>query len=127
MEPQTLNNEIVKQFFIPQFILKSLECELKMKVIILFYGNSVNKTHDLEVLFNLLPEVLKNECKKICNNDIEFNVYLEEHKDAFVDFRYEKNFTNIYRINLWFLNALSDKLYNYYKEHIENIILQSLT
>lgn len=65
--------------------------------------------------------------KKICNNDIEFNVYLEEHKDAFVDFRYEKNFTNIYRINLWFLNALSDKLYNYYKEHIENIILQSFT
>ena len=119
MEPQTLNNEIVKQFFIPQFILKSLECELEMKVIILFYGNSVNKTHDLEVLFNLLPEVLKNECKKICNNDIEFNVYLEEHKDAFVDFRYEKN--------LLFLNALSDKLYNYYKEHIENIILQSLT
>ena len=64
MEPQTLNNEIVKQFFIPQFILKSLECELEMKVIILFYGNSVNKTHDLEVLFNLLPEFLKMNAKK---------------------------------------------------------------
>lgn len=110
-KPQQLTNGIVKMLFVPQMALKALECELEMKYIILTKNESVDATHSLEKLYELLPENIRSECKKICDDNENFETYLNKYSDAFVDFRYENNFKGIGSFESWFLARLSNILY----------------
>lgn len=108
--PQQLTNGVVKMLFVPQMALKALECELEMKYLILSKNECVEAKHNLEYLYKLLPENIRTECRKICDENEDFENYLHKYSDAFIDFRYENNFKGISSFEPWFLIRLSDVL-----------------
>jgi hypothetical protein len=84
-----------------------------------YEGETINliqyyeKVHDLKTLFDSLPEQIKNECFGICSDESEFINLLEEYKNTFEEFRYEDNFKGIGSFQSWFLDKLSNVLYEF--------------
>lgn len=114
-QPQETSNRVTKKLYVPMMAFKAFECELEMKYIILKINKCVDKTHDLQILFESLPKCIKSECFGICDDENQFNNLLIENKDAFEKFRYENNFKWIGTFQSWFLDKLSNILYKHIK------------
>ena len=108
-----------KVLYVPQMFLKAFECELEMKYIILKNNGSVKTIHELNKLYKLLPEDVKKGCNKICESEEEFASFLLKYNLAFNDFRYESHFKGVSSFEPWFLNQLSDCLFEYIKNDID--------
>ena len=117
-EPFT-GREVIAQNIIPAIVLKAFSCELFIKSLAM--SADIKKIHKLNELFHYLRPSDRAQIKSsviniMAKNDEQytehnFSVDLDNVANAFVDWRYFYEDTK--SINLHFLNALFDTLWNY--------------
>lgn len=111
-KPQRISNGVVKQLWVPYMCTCALVCELEIKYICYACQNHLIKGHNLEHLFNYLPEKVKESIKKnflVCG--INFNKLLHDYSKIFEQWRYKYEYIPIDTIDKTFLKILETELY----------------
>lgn len=90
---QHKNIDMISPYLIAFSTNLAFSAELYLKAISIYLSpqNEFEKGHDLQKLFDCLPSEVQNEIKDAYNREFhihDFVTILEQHKDAFNDWRY---------------------------------------
>ena len=124
-----LNTENNSLCITPIVVNAALACEIFLKLLLHFKYIRYRRTHDLKILFELLPEDLKDNVKYCCVKRYGqwldcFNLeYLKNISNAFSDWRYnyEQDWSKsaMMKIELEFLIAFKDSLKEQFNDIFE--------
>lgn len=105
---QPIRTELV----ISSIVLYAFTCEVALKALIKIKGGNIKNTHDLKVLFELLPYETKESIRQqVMQRDHEgginnFDTLIEDNKKAFEEWRYYYGRGKKQRASISFLKEL---------------------
>ena len=88
MEQRPIDFKTFQMLPIPALTCLAFSCEVYLKTLLLYFGSSIPNTHDLQKLFDLLPENIRDDIQKAYNNPSKFTNDLDDIKEYFLTSRY---------------------------------------
>ncbi len=111
LEQRKLPNGQIQSLAVPAIVNFAFSIELYLKYLLIKNGAGFKKVHKLFDLFNLLNTDIKQEIiKSTTYNQAEFELLLEQHTNAFIDWRYLHEKKQNENVDLEFMRRLLDSI-----------------